>query len=201
MRDFVFAGSGEFPRPGMSAALFNRFLLVDDDARLRDRLAKALRERGYAVEIASDAHGALAAACANAPDAVVLDLKMPGPSGLDVLRDLRSAAPAARILILTGYGSIATALEAVRLGAWEYLMKPADADQIISALSHDPTLQTPGPQEPRPELMPPSLERMEWEHIQRVLSDCRGNISKAARILGLHRRSLQRKVQKYPPPR
>lgn len=180
----------------MNAPLFRSFLLVDDDTILRERLARALRERGYMVETACDVGGALASAGIIQPDAVVLDLKMSGASGLDALRELPGLAPTARILILTGYGSIATALEAVRLGAWDYITKPADADQIIAALSRDPMTH-----EAPLESTPLSLDRMEWEHIHRILSECHGNISKAAPILGLHRRSLQRKLQKYPPPR
>lgn len=180
----------------MSDQALSHLLIVDDDDTLRERLARALRERGYTVDTASDVPTALVSARLRRPDAVVLDLKMSGPSGLDALRELRIIAPAARNLILTGYGSIATALEAVRLGAWDYLTKPADADQIVAALNRDPMLH-----EGHPELESPSLERTEWEHIQRVLSDCGGNVSQAAKVLGIHRRSLQRKLNKYPPQR
>jgi two-component system response regulator RegA len=124
----------------------------------------------------------------------VVDLKMPGGSGLDVLRELRRQDPSTRVLMLTGYGSIATAVEAVREGAVGYLPKPADADEILAALHGTNTAKEKG-------IETPSLARAEWEHIQRVLTDCGGNISEAARRLGIHRRSLQRKLHKYPPSR
>ncbi|HWL52546.1 MAG TPA: response regulator [Chthoniobacteraceae bacterium] len=170
------------------------FLLVDDDDILRERLARALRTRGHRADAVADGPQALAFVQKERPDIVVLDLKMPGPSGLETLRQLRALAPEARFLMLTGYGSIASALEAMRLGAFDYLTKPADADQILAALNPpDPEAET------EPEMVVPSLERIEWEHIQRVLAECNDNISKAAQVLGLHRRSLQRKLQKYPP--
>jgi two-component system response regulator RegA len=124
----------------------------------------------------------------------VLDLRMPGGSGLELLRELKRQDPATRVLMLTGYGSIATAVEAVREGAIGYLPKPADADEILAALAGANTAKERG-------IDTPSLARAEWEHIQRVLSDCGGNISEAARRLGIHRRSLQRKLHKYPPTR
>jgi two-component system response regulator RegA len=107
-------------------------------------------------------------------------------------------APNTAIIILTGYGSIATAMEAVRLGAKDYLTKPTDVARILEIIQRDDTQQS---SENRADPEPPSLERVEWEHIQRILSDCDGNISAAARLLGMHRRSLQRKLQKYPPTR
>ena len=171
-----------------------RILLVDDDKIYLNRLAKALRDRGCTIATAETAEAAPAAAAGLQPQAAVLDLKLPGASGLACLRVLRTTWPELRVLMLTGYGSIATAMEAVRQGAWDYLTKPADADQILAALSRDPT-QTPNDSE----IAPSTLDRMEWEHIQRVLNDNDGNITQTAVVLGMHRRSLQRKLRKEPP--
>jgi two-component system response regulator RegA len=170
-------------------------LLVDDDAILRERLAQAIRARGYDVRTAGNADEAMREVDRDSPEMAVVDLKMPGGSGIDVLRALKKQDAATRVLMLTGYGSIATAVEAVREGAIGYLPKPADADEILAALNGtQSSKQQPG-------VETPSLARAEWEHIQRVLSDCGGNISEAARRLGIHRRSLQRKLHKYPPSR
>jgi len=172
-----------------------RILVIDDDTNYRDRLTRAFTERGHETREAADGPAGLALARAFVPERVVLDLKMPVADGLTVLRELLGELPDLKIIILTGYGSIATALEAVRLGALDYLTKPADADQILAAFDR------PGgavaPDETAPEV--PTLDRVEWEHIQRVLNECGGNISEAARRLGLHRRTLQRKLDKYPP--
>lgn len=173
-------------------------LLVDDDETLRERLARALRERGYDVRTAGNADEAMAKVREDSPELAVLDLKMPGRSGIELLKEMRVYDPATEVLILTGYGSIATAVEATKLGAVGYVPKPVDADEILAAFSRmrgERPLAQAGPVET------PSLARAEWEHIQRVLSDCGGNISEAARRLGIHRRSLQRKLQKYPPAR
>jgi two-component system response regulator RegA len=170
-------------------------LLVDDDEVLRERLGRALRERGFEVSTAAGGEEAIAVARRDAPEYAVVDLRMPGPSGIEVLDALRAIDPATRVLMLTGYGSIATAVDATRRGAVGYLPKPADADEIVAAL-----LGKPGPVAGA-EFETPSLARAEWEHIQRVLSDCEGNVSETARRLGIHRRSLQRKLQKYPPTR
>ncbi len=170
-------------------------LLVDDDEVLRERLGRALRERGFDVTTATGGEEALAAARRDAPEFAIVDLRMPGASGIEVLDALRAVDPATRVLMLTGYGSIATAVEATRRGAVGYLPKPADADEIVAALTGRPA------QEGAAEIDTPSLARTEWEHIQRVLADCGGNVSETARRLGIHRRSLQRKLQKYPPPR
>ncbi len=170
-------------------------LLVDDDEVLRERLAQAIRARGFEVRTAGSAEEALREVTRESPEMAVLDLKMPGMSGLDLLKELRTQDPSTRVLMLTGYGSIATAVQAVREGAVGYLPKPADADEILAALAGKDTSAPAKPCET------PSLARAEWEHIQRVLTDCGGNISEAARRLGIHRRSLQRKLHKYPPAR
>ncbi len=169
-------------------------LLVDDDEVLRERLATAIRARGYDVRTAGSADEAMREIARDAPEMAVLDLRMPGGSGIDVLRELKQQDPSTRVLMLTGYGSISTAVEAVRDGAVGYLPKPADADEILAALAGTNTAKEKG-------IETPSLARAEWEHIQRVLTDCGGNISEAARRLGIHRRSLQRKLHKYPPSR
>ncbi len=170
-------------------------LLVDDDVTLRERLARALRERNFDVRTAGTADEAMALVRADSPELAVLDLKMPGRSGLDLLREMREHDPATRVLVLTGYGSIATAVEATKAGAEGYLPKPVDADELLAAFARS------GANPKVDHFETPSLARAEWEHIQRVLVDCGGNISEAARRLGIHRRSLQRKLQKYPPSR
>jgi two-component system response regulator RegA len=171
-------------------------LVVDDDEVYRTRLARAFVERGYEVRTAHDFDSALGLAKDESPEFAVLDLKMPGKSGLELVQALREIDPATKMVVLTGYGSIATAIDAVRLGATYYLSKPADADDIVAAFARG---EAPPLAPPDTEYRAPSLARAEWEHINRVLSDCGGNISEAARRLGIHRRSLQRKLQKYPP--
>lgn len=171
-------------------------LIVDDDERLRSRLAQALTKRGYEVRTAGDYDEALGIAKEVAPELAVVDLRMPGPSGLELLRALKEIDPETRIVVLTGYGSIATTIDAMRLGAVYYLQKPADADEILAAFARadapplDASTETADP---------PSLERVKWEHVSRVLADSGGNVSEAARKLKLHRRSLQRMLQKFPP--
>jgi len=173
-------------------------LIVEDDAVLCARLARAFRERGYEAREAADYEAALAAARDDVPEFLVVDLRMPGGrTGIDVIRDVKALDPATVAVVLTGYGSIATALEAMRAGASDYLTKPADVDQIVAALTRAASDEEPGAPAPAAANVP-SLARVEWEHINRVLSDCGGNVSKAARLLGLHRRSLQRKLAKYP---
>jgi len=169
-------------------------LVVEDDAVLRQRLARAFRDRGYDVREACDYETALAAAREEAPEYAVVDLRMPGRSGIDVVRGLLELDPATVAVVLTGYGSIATAIEAVKAGAAHYLTKPAHVDEIISAFDRRGQAGDSGAADD----YVPSLARVEWEHINRVLSDCGGNVSKAARLLGLHRRSLQRKLSKFP---
>jgi len=169
-----------------------KILVVDDDATFRERLAFSLQKRGHEVRDDDGTH-VLQAAREFQPEAALLDLKMPEGNGLFLIPRLRELLPDLRMVILTGYGSIATAMEAVRLGAADYLTKPVDAGQIEAALSG----RKPVP----PDISIPSLDRVEWEHLQRILADCGNNISQAARLLGIDRRSLQRKLAKYPPDR
>jgi len=175
----------------------SRFLVVDDDASFRTRLVKALSSRGFLAQGAGTADEALDVARELKPDAAIVDLKMPGgKSGLELVPDLVSRHPGVQVVVLTGYGSIATAVEAVRKGAINYLSKPADTDQILAAFDADGEGASAAADATE---VTPSLARVEWEHIQRILSDCDGNISLAARRLGIHRRSLQRKLSKLPP--
>lgn len=178
-------GIGKSPR---------KFLLVDDDAAFRTRLVRALESRGLEAHAASNGAEALELAATVKPQAAVVDMRMPGMSGLDLVRELASRHPDMQIVVLTGYGSIGTAVDAVRLGAINYLQKPLDTEQILAAFEKEPDAPLQGSPADTP-----SLARVEWEHIQRVLADCEGNISLAARRLGLHRRSLQRKLGKLPP--
>jgi two-component system, response regulator RegA len=170
-------------------------LVVDDDELLRQQLARAFERRGLEVRSAAGVQEAQRLLEEDSPELAVVDLKMPDGSGLKLVEMLHSADPNTKIVVLTGYGSIATAIDAVRMGATYYLQKPADADEVLAAF-----LRGEGPQQD-PEEVPkaPTLARAEWEHINRVLNDCGGNLSEAARRLGLHRRSLQRKLHKFPP--
>ncbi|MCA9531698.1 MAG: response regulator [Myxococcales bacterium] len=202
-----------------SAGTAGSLVLVDDDERFRTRLARALRRRGFDVSEAGSVGEALAL---RGPFThALVDLRMPGESGLELIEALKARDAGTTVVVLTGYGSIATALDAVRRGATHYLTKPVSVDAIVDAFAM---------QVPRGEALPgatrrvdpcagggrgaggarladegsetpPSLARVEWEHIQRVLADCGGNISLAAKRLGLHRRTLQRKLAKYPPER
>jgi two-component system, response regulator RegA len=170
-------------------------LLVDDDETFRARIARALTDRGFVVREAADGEAAVESARHESPELALVDLRMPGCSGLDVVKALHALDPATKIVVLTGYGSIATALDAVRLGATHYLTKPAAVDEILASFVRG---EGEGSTESAASLEAPSLARVEWEHIQRVLHDCNGNISEAARRLGIHRRSLQRKLGKDP---
>ena len=171
-------------------------LVVDDDATFRTRLVRALSTRGYMTLEAGDVESALARAREHKPARAIVDLRMPGKSGLELISTLMDIDEEVQILVLTGYGSIATAVEAVRRGAIDYLNKPVDTEQILAVFERDGATS---PATAELTESKPSLARVEWEHIQRVLSDCGGNISEAARQLGIHRRSLQRKLSKLPP--
>ena len=169
-----------------------RMMVVDDDRTFRERLMAALEAREIEAWGARSPEQAREVAARVKPRRAVVDLRMPGGSGLDLVSELLALEPEMEIVVLTGYGSIATALEAMRRGALDYLTKPADADQILGAFEK-------GGRKPAEDPTAPSLARVEWEHIQRILADCGGNISEAARVLGIHRRSLQRKLSKYAP--
>jgi two-component system response regulator RegA len=171
-------------------------LIVDDDEVFRTRLGRAFTSRGWESLLADSGVQAVSLAVEHAPDLAVIDLRIGEENGLDVVRELRAVDSTMYLVMLTGWGSIATAIEAVRGGADHYLSKPVDADQIL-AIYNSPSRE--GWHSLSPETNTPSLARVEWEHIQRVLTDCSGNVSLAAKRLGLHRRSLQRKLSKYPP--
>ena len=167
-----------------------RILIVDDDEPFRLALRNAFVRRGYEVLLAGSPAEADATVRDRPPQYAVVDLRMPGGSGLDVVRALRGLAKPPQVVVLTGYGTIGTAVEAIRLGAINYLNKPADADEIEAVLQG---------KSPPPPGDVPSLDRQEWEYLNRILADCNGNISEAARRLKMHRRTLQRKLQKHPP--
>jgi two-component system response regulator RegA len=172
--------------------------VVDDDEVFRNRLCRALRQRQWNALPAASAEEALSLTRQQLPDLVLLDLRMPGMGGLELIEKLRALNTTMKIIMLTGYGSIPTTITALKRGADDYLSKPADADQIVAAYER---LLAPEAKAVEPPAAAPSLARVEWEHMQRVIHDCGGNISQAARVLGIHRRSLQRKLSKYPPPR
>lgn len=163
-------------------------LLVDDDITFCQVLRRALTKRGFTVTVAHSVEQTLPLAQTNPPQYAVVDLKMGGASGLTLVKALHELDPATRIVMLTGYASIATAVEAVKLGATQYLSKPANADEIVAAFGHRATAEV------QIEAQTVPLERIEWEHIQRVLREQNNNISSAARTLNMHRRTLQRKL-------
>jgi two-component system response regulator RegA len=168
-------------------------LLVDDDRALCDVMSRALKGRGFDVTVAHTVHDALHAIETDPPEFAVVDLKLPDDSGLRLVSKLKAADPHTRIVVLTGHGSIPTAIEAIKLGAVYYLVKPTDADTVVASFAReggDDTLVV--------DTRPMSVERLEWEHIQRVLHDNEGNISATARALSMHRRTLQRKLHKRP---
>lgn len=179
----------------------HRVLLIDDDEVFTRVLARALSARGFAAAVAHDAAQALAHVRAEPVQFAVLDLKLGADNGLALIPELKALRPGLRILLLTGYASIATAVEAIKRGADDYLAKPVDADAIVNALlaAHPADRQhAAAHDEVALPHAPPPLKRLEWEHIHRVLTECDGNISETARRLGLHRRTLQRKLAKHP---
>lgn len=169
-------------------------LVVDDDDAFRSALGAALERRGFLVTTASCPAEALAVAKQKIFEYALVDVRMPGGSGIDLVAALRALDEGTRIVVLTGYGTITNAVEAMRAGAFDYLTKPANAAACERALlGRKAENQTPDEV--------PSLDRVEWEYLNRVLSDCGGNVSEAARRLRMHRRSLQRKMGKHPPSR
>lgn len=168
-------------------------LIVDDDEPFRKRLGRAMEKRGFEVTLAESVAAGVAAARRSAPAYAVVDLRLLDGNGLDVVEVIRSVRESARVVVLTGYGAIATAVAAVKLGAVDYLSKPADADDVESAL-----LSNEGDKPPPPE-KPMSADRVRWEHIQRVYELCDRNVSETARKLNMHRRTLQRILAKRSP--
>ncbi|MEO1496372.1 MAG: response regulator [Planctomycetota bacterium] len=174
-------------------------LLVDDDELLRERMSRALRDRGLMVRTAGGGAEALEIVSDWEPELAVVDLKMPGMNGHELLAELKETCPGARVVMLTGYGSIASAVEAMHAGAENYVTKPADADQVLEAFHRSGVIadeQAPPVEETAAHT--PTLADAEWNHIQQVMADCGGNITKAADRLGIPRRSLQRKLKKLP---
>ncbi len=218
------SGATEEKREPAQASSAQRILVVDDDERFLPRLVKALVDRGFEAHGAASATDALNLARLLKPGRIVLDLRIADASGLELIPTLCESLPGVAIVLLTGYGSIPAATEAIRRGAIEVLTKPADTDEILASFDASQRLrgdEQPTSSEPStPAATPPasaslagsvrgdadsaefgrvpSLAQVEWEHIQRVLADCDGNISAAARKLGIHRRTLQRKLQIRP---
>lgn len=168
-------------------------LLIDDDEPFLRRLERAMEKRGFAVEAAGSVAAGTAIATARPPAYAVIDLRLEDGNGLDVVETLREKRPDARIVVLTGYGAIATAVAAVKMGATDYLSKPADANDITSALLAEEEEMPPPPENPM------SADRVRWEHIQRVYELCDRNVSETARRLNMHRRTLQRILAKRSP--
>ena len=169
-----------------------RLLLLDDDAPLRNRLGRALEQRGFEVILAESVAQALGEVRTRPPAFAVLDMRLDDGSGLSVVQAIRETKADARVVMLTGYGNIATAVAAVKAGAVDYLSKPADADDVVKAL-----LMTG--EAPEPPENPMSADRVRWEHIQRVYELCGHNVSETARRLSMHRRTLQRILAKRAP--
>lgn len=171
----------------------NRLLIIDDDLPLRERLVHTFSKRGFDVIAAESIAQARQVLKRNSFDYAILDLKLNDGYGLDLVEEIKNSTPKVRIIILTGYGNIATAVSAIKYGAIDYLPKPADADEIERALKNHSTNPPPPPTDPM------SPDRVKWEHIQRVFSECQNNVSETARRLKMHRRTLQRILAKHAP--
>jgi two-component system response regulator RegA len=166
-----------------------RILVCDDDDAFRKRLSRSLRDKSYGVYEADNAQTGLEAFLEYSPGRVLVDLRMPGEGGLWLVSEITSRAPECKVVVLTGFGSIATALEAIKRGAVNYLTKPTSVAQILAAFSPEYSQVTSA------SAQMPSLAQVEAEYVQRVLDECGGNVSQSAKILGVHRRSLQRKLK------
>jgi len=171
----------------------NTLLIVDDDKAFLQRLARAMEARGFAVEAAATVEEGLASLKRRPPAFAVVDMRLDDGNGIDVIAALKDVRPEARTVVLTGYGNIATAVTAVKIGAVDYLAKPADADDVYHALTASPNDKAPPPENPM------SADRVRWEHIQRVYELCNRNVSETARRLNMHRRTLQRILAKRAP--
>lgn len=178
---------------GLDPGQDNSLLLVDDDDAFLRRLAKAMEKRGFAVEMAESVAAGIAIATARPPAYAVVDLRLEDGNGLDVVEKLREQRPESRVVVLTGYGAIATAVAAVKIGAVDYLSKPADATDVTNALLAGTDSLPPPPENPM------SADRVRWEHIQRIYELCDRNVSETARRLSMHRRTLQRILAKRSP--
>lgn len=178
---------------GTAVGAERTLLIVDDDKPFLTRLARAMETRGFTVETAESVAEGRARAEATAPHFAVVDMRLGDGSGLDVIEVIRARRPEARAIILTGYGNIATAVTAVKMGAVDYLAKPADADEIYHALTREGQFKAQPPENPM------SADRVRWEHIQRVYEMCGRNVSETARRLSMHRRTLQRILAKRAP--
>jgi len=174
----------------------SRFLILDDNQVFAETLARSLGRRGFTVTVANDGPQALAAAGQTGFELVTIDLQLAQDSGLQWIAPLRQALPQARLLVLTAYASIATTVQAIKLGADNYLAKPANLDSILLALQHDSAAPPPPAT-----AAPLSVDRLQWEHIQYVLAQHQGNVSSTARALNMHRRTLQRRLAKKPAPK
>ena len=181
------------PAPALDLGPDPSLLLVDDDDAFLRRLGRAMERRGFRVELAASTVAAHEAVAARPPAYAVIDLRLGDGNGLEVVERLHARRPEARVIVLTGYGAIASAVAAVRTGAIDYLSKPADADEIVAAL-----MAREGAR-PTPPENPMSADRVRWEHIQRVYEMCEHNVSETARRLGMHRRTLQRILAKRGP--
>ena len=191
--DVTSAREGGVGDPTPAEPLDRSLLIVDDDRPFCDRLARAMAARGFTPSVANSVADGLAAIQTQAPAFAVIDLKLGDGTGLDLMRALKANRPDARAIILTGYGAIATAVVAVKLGAFDYLAKPVNADEIIAALTAERAGGIDNPEHPM------SADRVRWEHIQRVYESCERNVSETARQLSMHRRTLQRILAKRAP--